>query len=322
MSLVRNRRSSALLGLTALLATVFTLAFAATPQAQVLSNPRIAEFDPSPDHWMVLDSGEPAVLAYELEVYLIGASNPFTTVGMGKPSPDTDGKIRYDFASGVAGWPVSGATFEARVSAVGPEGAALSEPSNPFTFTTGSTCAITLSVTTAPIAASGGAFDVDVYAGPGCAWAATTTLSWVTMGTGAGSGIGTVSFAVQVNSSSSSRTGTIEIGGQILTVWQAGAVGAAGAAGAACSYTVSPTYFSMPAAGGNGVVSVATGAGCAWTLASSDHWLVPTVTKGEGSAGVTFTAQPNNGMMGRTAKLSVGPWSIWVSQRGKLHRTK
>ena len=67
---------------------------------------------------------------------------------MGKPSPDADGKIRYDFASAVAGWPLPGGNYEARVSAVGPEGAALSDPSNPFTFTTVSSCTITLSATT------------------------------------------------------------------------------------------------------------------------------------------------------------------------------
>ena len=42
------------------------LAFAAAVPAQVVSNPRIAEFDPSPDHSAVLDSGEPAVLRYDL----------------------------------------------------------------------------------------------------------------------------------------------------------------------------------------------------------------------------------------------------------------
>ena len=219
----RTRLRSAWLGLTALLVTTFTLAFAATLQAQVLSNPRVAEFDPSPDHWVVLDNGESAVLRYELGVYLLGASAPFTTVDMGKPSPDPDGKARYDFASGVAGWPLPGGTYEARVSSVGPEGVALSEPSNLFTFTTAPTCTISLSATTGLVPASGGSYAVDVSTGTGCAWAATTALSWVTLGTAGGSGNGTVSFAVQANSSSSSRTGTITIGGQALTLQQDGA---------------------------------------------------------------------------------------------------
>ena len=249
MSLFRNRRSSAWLGLTALLATVFTLALAATPQAQVVSDPRVAEFSPSPDHWDVLDSGQPAVLRYELGMYMIGASAPFATIDVGKPSPDADGKIRYDFASGVAGWPVSGGTFEARVSAVGPEGAALSEPSNPFTFTTSSSCAITLSVTTAPIAASGGAFAVNVYTGAGCGWIATTPLAWVTVWTASGSGSGTVPFEVKANTSSASRTGTITIGGRTLTVTQDGAPAPAGtaASGVAAKRTPAVSWATPPA---------------------------------------------------------------------------
>ena len=90
-------------GLTALLGQAFIRACAATLSAQVVSNPRVAEFDPSADHWQLLDGGESAVLKYELEVYLVGASAPFATLDMGKPSPDADGKIRYDFASSVGG---------------------------------------------------------------------------------------------------------------------------------------------------------------------------------------------------------------------------
>ena len=132
----RIRRLGASMGIVVLLGVVVTLALAAAASAQVVSDPRVAEFDPSPDHWQTLDSGEPAVVRYELGVYLLGAAAPFTTVDMGKPSPEADGKIRYDFAAGVTGLPLPGGDYEARVSAVGPEGAALSDPSNPFTITT------------------------------------------------------------------------------------------------------------------------------------------------------------------------------------------
>jgi hypothetical protein len=144
-----TRRRTAWLGLTALLGTAFTLAFAATLHAQVVSDPRIAEFVPSADHSVVLPSGQPAVLRYDLEFYLLGALAPFETVNMGKPSPDADGKIRFDFSSLVAGGHLpGGALDEARVSAVGPAGEAPSNPSNSFSFTT--TCPISLSATSAP----------------------------------------------------------------------------------------------------------------------------------------------------------------------------
>ena len=101
-------------GLIALLGMAFTLASAPTLQAQVVSDPRLAEFDPSPDHWATLDSGQPAVVRYELGVYMVGAAAPFTTIDMGKPSPEADGKVRFDFATAVTGLPLPGGNYEAR----------------------------------------------------------------------------------------------------------------------------------------------------------------------------------------------------------------
>ena len=311
----RNRLYNARLGLAALLAFTFTLAHAATPEAQVLSDPRVAEFDPSPDHWVVLASGAPAVLRYELEVYPLGASAPVVTVDMGKPSPGADGKIRYDFSAEVAAWPLPDGNYEARVSAIGPQGSALSDPSNPFTFSQNSMCGSSLNPTALSVSASGGNYEVDVTTGSGCDWAVADALSWVTVGTGGGSGSGTVPLAVQANLSSSSRTGTIEIAGQTITVWQ-------DTAGSTCNYGVSPTYASMPAAGGEGEVSVVTSPDCAWTADSSANWLTPSSTHGTGGAALAFTVKPNNGMMGRSAKLTVGPWVVWVSQSGKSRRSK
>ncbi|MFO7695076.1 MAG: BACON domain-containing protein [Vicinamibacterales bacterium] len=206
---VRRTRSSR----AALLGIALILAVSAAANAQVVSDPRVAEFDPSPDHWQTLESGEPAVARYELGVYLIGASAPFATVDMGKPDPEADGKIRYDFSSGVSGWPLTGSYYEARVSAVGPEGAGLSEASNQFVFGAPSACMLSLSATSPQVPAAGGDYAVDVFTGDGCAWGASTALSWVTLLTSSGSGNGMVAFVLNANTTISSRTGTITIGG-------------------------------------------------------------------------------------------------------------
>ena len=71
-----SRRTT--LALTTALAIIVFSAFAAPSHAQVVSDPRVAEFDPSPDHWQTLDSGQPAVVRYELGVYMCGASAPFS----------------------------------------------------------------------------------------------------------------------------------------------------------------------------------------------------------------------------------------------------
>ena len=215
---VRRTRSSS----AALLGIALMLAVTAAANAQVVSDPRVAEFDPSPDHWQTLESGEPAVLRYELSVYVVGESAPFTTVDMGKPDPEADGKVRYDFSNGVSGWPLTNSNYEARVSAVGPEGAALSDPSNPFVFGAPSTCEFSLSATAPQMPASGGDYAVDVLTGDGCSWRATTALSWATLLTSSGSGNGMVAFALEPNTTTSSRTGAITVGELTLTIRQEG----------------------------------------------------------------------------------------------------
>ena len=215
--------------LIAVLASAVALASPSPLHAQVVNDPRIAEFDPSPDHWAVLDTGQPAVIRYELGMYLLGASAPLMTVDMGKPSPGQDGKIRYDFAAAVAGLLMPSGEYEARVSAVGPEGSALSDASNPFTFSASSTCAIALGTASVQVPAAGGQYVVSVSTSAACRWTATTAQTWVTLSVTGGSGSGNVSFQVRANASTYSRTAIITIGGQAVTIWQAAAASAASA---------------------------------------------------------------------------------------------
>jgi hypothetical protein len=214
----RHRRT--LFSLAVLLGLISHLLSAASIQAQVLSDPRIAEFDPSPDHWAVLGSGQPAVLRYDLDIYVVGSATSFATLSMGRPDPEADGKIRYDFSSALASISFPGGNYEARVSAVGPEGEALSEPSNPFTFGSSSGCTYALNTTTVRAVAAGGDYSAVISTGQTCGWTASTSLSWVTLYATSGTGSVTVPFQVQQNTSTFGRTGVVTIGGQSLTVAQ------------------------------------------------------------------------------------------------------
>jgi hypothetical protein len=305
-SVIRRRSNSVVLW--ALAATAFALASAAGVQAQVLSDPRVAEFDPSLDHWGVLDTGESAVLHYKLDVYLVGASTPLGTVDMGKPSPQTDGKIRYDFASQIASWSLPGGNYEARVSAVGPQGEALSDPSNPFTFSSTNACTFALSATFALAPAAGGSYSLEVVTGTGCTWTVTNALPWVTLHTGGGTGNGPVQFTVQSNSSTSSRNGTITIAGQTFTVSQDGVP--------ACSYALSPGAASVAAGGGSTSFSVTTAAGCSWTASASDRWLTVAGSSGSGGGTVSVSAASNTSSAPRTATVSVQGQIFTVTQAG------
>jgi len=85
------------------------------------------------------------------------------------------------------------------------------------------TCSFGLSASTASVAFGATTGNVSVSALPGCSWSAQSNASWLTItAAGSGNGIGTVSYSVAANTTSSSRTGTITIGGQSLTVTQAG----------------------------------------------------------------------------------------------------
>jgi phage tail protein X len=69
---------------------------------------------------------------------------------------------------------------------------------------------------------AGGAGNVTVTAGAGCAWSAASQSAWIVINSGSsGSGNGTVQFTVGANSGST-RTGTLIVAGQTVTVHQEG----------------------------------------------------------------------------------------------------
>jgi hypothetical protein len=66
---------------------------------------------------------------------------------------------------------------------------------------------------------------VNVTAGTGCAWTASSNAPWLTITSGAtGTGNGPVGFSAAANAGGS-RTGTLTIAGQTFTVTQAASIG-------------------------------------------------------------------------------------------------
>ena len=100
--------------------------------AQTVS-PQTVEFDPSADHNATV-GGVAVVEGYELRFYTVGGAQPVHVIELGKPTPEADGKIRFNFASPLGAWPVNGVVYEARVAAVGPGGSTVSAISNQFVF--------------------------------------------------------------------------------------------------------------------------------------------------------------------------------------------
>lgn len=84
-------------------------------------------------------------------------------------------------------------------------------------------CPVQLSADSVSIPASGGTGTIAVSAAADCIWTAATNASWIEVTTG-GVGIGTldVKFSLSTNTEATSRTETIQIGDQKITITQAG----------------------------------------------------------------------------------------------------
>jgi hypothetical protein len=273
-----------------------------------VTDPRVAEFDPSADHNAVGSTGQPVVTRYDLGFYLAGAAQPFQIIPLGKPTIDPDGKIRRTLSSLVIGWPLPGTSMIARVSAGGPGGTSQSAASNTFLFTT--QCSSTVSPMNPTTAAGGGSSSLSVTALVGCAWTGTSNVSWVTVTSGAsGSGNGSVGYSVAANTTASSRTGTLKVAGQTVTVTQQGTPPPS------CTYSISPTSASPPASGASGTVTVTAPAGCGWTASSNATWVTfPGGASGSGNGTVGYTVAANSTTSTRTTTLTIAGRPFTVSQ--------
>ncbi len=99
----------------------------------------------------------------------------------------------------------------------------------PVTITVGSaseTCTYNVAPATQSFNASGSQGSVSVTAQAGCAWAANSSSSWITISAGSsGDGNGTVSYTVAANTSARSRVGGLLVAGRYITIVQSGSPG-------------------------------------------------------------------------------------------------
>ena len=130
----------------------------------------------------------------------------------------------------------------------------------PFTVVQSDGCQYAVTPTTMALDAAGGAGNVAVTAGAGCAWSAATGADWIAVSPASGNGDGSVSLAVAANFGPA-RTATVAVAGRVVTVTQA----------SGCTYAVSPLEHLVHNGGGTRVVAVNTAAGCTWTARSNSE---------------------------------------------------
>jgi hypothetical protein len=125
-----------------------------------------------------------------------------------------------------------------------------------------------------------------------------------------------VRFSVTANPDQASRSGTISVGGQQITVTQAG-----GAPPVPCTYTLTPTSIAVGYQGGSQTVDVKAAAGCAWSAAGDQPWITVVQGSGSGDGVLRFDVGENSLTAPRTGRITVAGQAVTVTQSGALGQT-
>lgn len=212
-----NRFRRLVLGATLLLCLLPAFA-----SAQPVTDPPQIEFSPSPDH--------ATASSYLLEVAVAGQVPVVKAVDLGKPAPQTDGKIRASLVSLLLPGLSMGVTYEARVSAIGPDGKSpVAVSPNTFQFA----CPSSLTASSYVFEPFGGSGSLYIQTPAVCPWAATSSVPWLTPkpGNASGFGGGLAVFTAAINDTKAPRSATLTVGGKLVTVTQPVAT---------CAYTLTP----------------------------------------------------------------------------------
>lgn len=182
-------------------------------------HPNVVVFVPSAHHRAIGTNAQPLVRNYALEIYRRGEPNPALVLDLGKPDPSADGYIQVHIDHLIAG-ALPAELLEARVTALGPDGAARSPLSNLFAF---SRCRLLIPGSLS-MAASGGPVAVVVQVPDGCAWKAQPRDAWLSVDTDAvHAGADTLQVTATPNRTTQPRLGSVAVGPQLLLVFQAAA---------------------------------------------------------------------------------------------------
>ncbi|APR85762.1 Serine/threonine kinase associate protein KapC [Minicystis rosea] len=161
-------------------------------------------------------------------------------------------------------------------------------------------CTASLSAARNLLIAAGGTQTVSLSTG--CGWSANSDSPWLTVTPSGGVGDAVLTFTAAPNTGATSRTGTLTIGGQTLSILQA-ASGGSGCVHALGSDTNPsfPDNLVVAHAGATGSVPVSAPGTCGFSAVSNVPWI--TVTAGGTSAGgggtVQYTVAANAGGLRR-----------------------
>jgi hypothetical protein len=120
-----------------------------------------------------------------------------------------------------------------------------------------------------------------------CNWTPVASNStWLSVQSNTGyptvstTGSGVATFTVSPNTGAQ-RSQTVQIGNQIVTVFQAAST---------CTYALSTTSALLPFSGGTATVDLTTQSSCPWSIQSNASWLTAGTQSGTGSATIQYSA--------------------------------
>jgi hypothetical protein len=169
----------------------------------------------------------------------------------------------------------------------------------------GVVCTYTLGSTSFSHGAGTESGSFGITAPTACTWNASTAFAWIHTSSG-GTGNGTVSYTVDANSTTSARSGTINVGGQVFTVNQAGI---------SCTYALGTTSFNHGAGAESGSFGVTAPGACSWAASTAFGW-IHTTSSGSGNGTVSYTVDANSATSARSGTINLAGQTFTVNQAG------
>jgi hypothetical protein len=179
----------------------------------------------------------------------------------------------------------------------GPSAVALNSPS----------CGATVGGLPTWVPGEGGRYALTVTAPAGCAWTATTDVTWASVAPASGSGSAAAMLTVSQNLAvGDGRSANVTIAGQTSHLSQANT----------CVYALDRTTADVGPQGENVRIAITTTAGCPWTNGATETWMRVVPASGSGSGEVRIETAPNMGGI-RHAFATVAGLRVQITQQGR-----
>ena len=205
--------------------------------------------------------------------------------------------------SGSEGKGAASVLFEVAATTGPPRVGTITVAGQRFSVTQSEGCTYSIAPLQINLGAQGGSGQLSINTAPQCPWTALSSSAWVSFVQSGGSGPATVAFNVQPTNGPP-RVGTAVVAGHTFTINQA----------QGCTFQVQPTSHNVPAAGGTGMVNVATAQGCSWNASSDASWIgIQGVASGAGNGAIMFAAAASTGPA-RTGTLTVAGQKVTIVQ--------